>query len=318
MNEKQCNRCNLTKRLDEYYRKSQSSDGHTGTCKKCESEINKIWREQNKEIIAQRKKEYSAQHIEERQAYNQAYFQQNKGKLTQQNKDYRESHKEEIKKQRQEYRERTQEHIKKKREEYKSIRNAKNKTRRQNDINYRIEQNCRARIHRLLSNQRRKSYDDLIGCSTQRLRNWLEYQFADGMSWKNYKKWHIDHIIPLDLFDLTNENERDIAFNWKNLQPKWGSDNIAKLNRFIAHEFFNSIVSLHRFIQFHALNKEYQGVRATLHWLREELRYGKNLSDDFSTKISIKVLNEMDNPQPSFLSKVHNNLKDILRRRLND
>ena len=44
---------------------------------------------------------------------------------------------------------------------------------------------------------------------------------------------------------------------------------------------------------------EYQGVVETLHWLRDNLRNGKKLSDDGSTITLINVLSEMGNPQPS-------------------
>lgn len=50
------------------------------------------------------------------------------------------------------------------------------------------------------------------------------------MNWDNYnhETWHIDHIIPCAAFDLTNPIHQRICFNWRNLQPLWGNENISK------------------------------------------------------------------------------------------
>jgi len=61
----------------------------------------------------------------------------------------------------------------------------------------------------------------------------LERQFDRSMSWDNYGSyWHVDHIIPCDAFDLNKESEQRICFNWQNLQPLEGGENIRKSNRF--------------------------------------------------------------------------------------
>jgi 5-methylcytosine-specific restriction endonuclease McrA len=50
------------------------------------------------------------------------------------------------------------------------------------------------------------------------------------MSWENYGKWHIDHVVPDSFFFY--QTTRDIGFkkSWelKNLQPLWALDNIKK------------------------------------------------------------------------------------------
>lgn len=82
-------------------------------------------------------------------------------------------------------------------------------------------------------NRTRTSSVKYLGCTIIELRKHLESQFAEGMSWKNHGTygWHIDHIIPIDAFDLTNEQERIKAFNYKNLQPLWAIENLKKSNK---------------------------------------------------------------------------------------
>jgi len=42
---------------------------------------------------------------------------------------------------------------------------------------------------------------ELLGCSLDFLRAYLERQFKRGMTWENHgNAWHIDHIIPLARF----------------------------------------------------------------------------------------------------------------------
>ena len=50
------------------------------------------------------------------------------------------------------------------------------------------------------------------------------------MSWKNHslKGWHIDHIKPINKFDLSKPSELKRCFNYKNLQPLWAEVNVRK------------------------------------------------------------------------------------------
>ena len=78
-----------------------------------------------------------------------------------------------------------------------------------------------------------QSTADLIGCTVQELRQHLEAQFADDMSWENYGRtgWHIDHIRPCASFDLSDPDQQRQCFHYTNLQPLWASDNMRKGDR---------------------------------------------------------------------------------------
>lgn len=74
---------------------------------------------------------------------------------------------------------------------------------------------------------------ELLGCSLGDFKIYLENKFQDGMSWDNHARdgWHIDHIIPLDAFDLTKPEEQLKACHYTNLQPLWWKENLQKNNK---------------------------------------------------------------------------------------
>jgi len=73
-----------------------------------------------------------------------------------------------------------------------------------------------------------------LGCTVEFLKSYLEERFKPGMSWENYGKlgWHIDHIRPLVLFDLTDPKQVKLACHYTNLQPLWAKENLSKGARY--------------------------------------------------------------------------------------
>ena len=105
--------------------------------------------------------------------------------------------------------------------------------RRKKDIIFNIKNKLRTRINDALKyNRVKKSLNtrDYIGCSIEFLKEYLEKQFTEGMSWDNYGLygWHVDHIIPCASFDLTKIEEQRKCFHYTNLQPLWAKENLRK------------------------------------------------------------------------------------------
>jgi len=96
------------------------------------------------------------------------------------------------------------------------------------DISWRVENSTRARIHAALKGRTRGSLIGRLDYSVQDLMRHLEGLFVEGMSWDNYGKWHIDHIIPCCKFDHSDDNEFKQCWSLENLQPLWARDNIRK------------------------------------------------------------------------------------------
>ena len=110
---------------------------------------------------------------------------------------------------------------------------AANKNRRyKKDVQFRIKENLRTRLSKALTrNAKTGSAIGDLGCSINDFKKYLESKFEPGMSWENYGEWHIDHIVPLSSFDLTDRRQLLKACNYSNLQPLWAEDNIRKGDR---------------------------------------------------------------------------------------
>ena len=93
---------------------------------------------------------------------------------------------------------------------------------RKKDINYCIKNKLRMRIRCAVKSQgtyKAEKTMNLIGCSVEKLKKYLENKFRDGMTWNNhgFYGWHIDHIKPCCSFNLKNKEEQKKCFNYKNL-----------------------------------------------------------------------------------------------------
>jgi hypothetical protein len=112
--------------------------------------------------------------------------------------------------------------------------NARANNKYHTDIKYRIKCSLRSRIGKAIKNSQKvgSAVDDL-GCSVDFLKIYLEERFQPGMSWDNWSKtgWHIDHVVPLDKFDLTDREQFLIACHYTNLQPLWSTENLHKSNK---------------------------------------------------------------------------------------
>lgn len=107
-------------------------------------------------------------------------------------------------------------------------------SRRQEDMFFKIKGNLSSRLSDLIQNRGSGQRTiELLGCNRDIFLNYLESRFTEGMTWENYglKGWHVDHIIPLSSFDLTNEDEVKKACHYTNLQPLWWKDNLEKGNK---------------------------------------------------------------------------------------
>jgi hypothetical protein len=87
-----------------------------------------------------------------------------------------------------------------------------------------------------------------LGCNCSDYLKWL-LSCNLNFTFDNYgNEWHIDHVIPLSKFDILNEEQQVVAFNWRNTMPLSVKENLSKNNKIIKPQIvqhYNKLVEYH-------------------------------------------------------------------------
>ena len=110
--------------------------------------------------------------------------------------------------------------------------NQKYRNRYNEDFIFKLKVNLKSRLNGCLNSNNIKKNGrtmDYIGCNQYHVKEWLESCFTDKMTIKNHGPyWHIDHVIPINTFDLNEKDNEKLCFSWYNLSPMKGSENMSK------------------------------------------------------------------------------------------
>lgn len=228
-----CTKCTIEKCIAEFSFKNKSKNQRQSYCKSCQSNSQKL--SYNPEKTRQHNKKYWKENKEALTAQNKIYYVNNKGSINNQKKEYNKKNSESLKLSRKEYYQNNKQHLEIKKKEYANNNVEKLRIARRNlkiekrktDIQFKLRENISGRIRSAIKNSKgikKTKMADLIGCSVFELRLHLESKFLPTMSWSNYgKEWHIDHILPCSLFDLTDVEQQKECFHYTNLQPLWAT-----------------------------------------------------------------------------------------------
>jgi hypothetical protein len=237
METKVCSKCQKEKEICEFRKRKGSKDGLRTECKECSYSVWKKYRDINSEKISNKKKnnyisnqekildrvkKYREENIDiirEKDRIRSKKKYENNPEIVQ---EYYNKNKELILKYKKTWAEQNHEKIKGQKREYIKNRNS-------NDFIFNLKNRVRSRIRSFLKikNIRKKNKTfDIVGCSPESLKEHLEKQFTNGMTWDNRSEWHIDHIIPLSL--AKTEEELYKLCHYSNLQPLWAGDNLSK------------------------------------------------------------------------------------------
>lgn len=219
METKICSKCKEEKKVCEFGNSKTSKDGLLYCCKKCNNERSEIYRNQNYKKTLEQQKKWRDKNPE--WVYNR-------------HKKWREENRELANEMTKNWLSKNPEKRKQYRENYKPRKQEQRKERRDTDPIFNLTNRMRCRLRKYLTilniTKKNKTFE-IVGCSPEFLKEHLESQFTDGMTWDNRSEWHIDHIIPLS--SAQTEDEFYKLCHYTNLQPLWGLDNIKKSNKIL-------------------------------------------------------------------------------------
>jgi hypothetical protein len=247
---KTCSKCSIEKDESEFSKNKSKSDGLNHYCKKCYKEYYNL----KKDLILKKRKKYYEENKEYCNLKNKKWRLENKEKVKELRKLNYNFNKEKSKEDCKNYNKLNREKVniisynwklknpEKTKEIYKNYRNGKRKetlkiwfkNKYDNDINFKLINNIRSRIfHALNKNIKSEKTEILLGCPISEFKNYIESQFDSGFTWIDFKnhKYHIDHIIPCAVYDLTDIEEQKKCFNFKNMRPSHGLNNLIKKDK---------------------------------------------------------------------------------------
>jgi hypothetical protein len=206
---KKCKVCLETKSFLNFPKNKRQKDGYHYVCKNCRKEYNKSNQKNIKEYRETNKEKHKLQ-IQEWKKNNpkrvKELWKKNNSK-------------------------KTKEKIKLDNQKQKEYKKNWNRNQYKTNTNYKLSQLLRIRLIDALKNKTNKieSSLELLGCSIEEFKLYLEKQFLLEMSWENHGTiWEIDHIKPCASFDLTCETQQKECFHYTNIQPLFKTSDIAK------------------------------------------------------------------------------------------
>ena len=220
METKVCSKCKGEKKVCEFGNSKSSKDGLLYSCKECNNKRSVNYRKDNPEKVLELTRNWTKKNPEWVYNRHKKWREENPDKVNELKKNWLDKNPEK----RKEYR-----------ENYKPRKQEQRKERRDSDPVFNLTNRLRCRLWKYLKifeiTKKNKTFD-IVGCTPEFLKEHLEKQFTEGMSWELLGKHiHIDHIIPLS--SAKTEDELYKLCHYTNLQPLWVEDNLKKSNKIL-------------------------------------------------------------------------------------
>lgn len=196
---KTCSTCKEEKLVEGFCISRRAKDGYKSQCKVCE----KVYREVNKHVV---------------RARNKRYYDANREQEIVRARTWQLTNPEKVKA----YRQRLDVKARSSQSSMRYVRE---------NLNGRIAARLRTRLVNALQGRVRSSISSVsdLGMPIEQFKLYLEKQFTPEMTWENYGSyWHIDHIMQLNRFDLTDPYQCAMACHYTNLRPLPASDNLRR------------------------------------------------------------------------------------------
>lgn len=254
--ERRCSKCLAFKPIDQFGNDKRGKDGKSYRCKKCASSAANAHYAANREIGIQKRKEYYHSHKEENSIKCRAYRETHKEQLKVKQREWIEANKHTQKardhakylKRKDAVLKRCREYVIENPEKSSARKKAyyranKPKIRAQiqewyvnkkkTDLGFRMLCNLRRRLAHVIAGETKSARTiELLGCDIPTFMAHIESKFTQGMSWRNYGKWQVDHVVPFFAHDMATEEGQRASFHYMNTQPLWREHNQSKGKRF--------------------------------------------------------------------------------------
>lgn len=202
-----CSKCKIEKEIDHFYKSKNNKDGYTGKCKECIKDTVNTYRDRNLEKVKERVSNYRKNNKETSTQYSKKWREENKEYKSQKDKEYRTNNKEKynenkrkyyannkdvILEKRRKWNEENREYKRERDREYQILnrdrRNKRHSERIHEDIIYRTSCMAGGLIKASFKRNgftKRSKTSEILGCSYEEFRIYLESKFEDWMNWDN-------------------------------------------------------------------------------------------------------------------------------------
>lgn len=248
---KRCSGCKKLKNLSEFHKDKSKKDRLYSSCKMCtcgkekkyrennrekvnilqrkcyqrdkkkQLEWSKIYQKKNKKKLQVKRKEWEIENKQHLKEYYHKYYLTNKKHKGEIGKEYKEKNRERINTLSRKWRRKNKSKLNKQEKIYRSLPKIK------------ISRTMSRSIYNSLKgNKNGCHWESLIKFTLNDLIVDVESKFKPGMTWDNYGKWHLDHRIPISLWEFESYTDREFkqCFSLANYQPLWAFENLSKNN----------------------------------------------------------------------------------------
>jgi len=225
---KVCSKCKVEKPVGEFYKREGNIGGYRYDCKECVIIAVAIWHNKNRIKTREYVRRYESKNLKACEERHKRWELRNPGKRSEYAKRWRKKHPEKSDAANKLWKKNNPDKVREKNKRYSD----KKRSTTKGALEHRMSELVRNSLRKSKGGRRWK---DLVGYTTDELKNHLESLFTEGMTWDLFVqgKIHIDHVFPLSRLYFTGTDDPTFKFAWslENLQPLWAKDNLIKHNK---------------------------------------------------------------------------------------
>lgn len=224
---KLCAKCNIEKVFEDFYKNPNGK--LYSYCRECHKTISRKWMKKNWDKVLSYAKtsrknaiqKWGQVFFEKKSICDKRWREENKEMIKEKRRLYQNLHPE-LKKS---DLERMNRWVKENPEKARASASRRTMKRYHSDPLFKVKTLIRNRTKKAIKRLSIKKFKNHMGCTIGEFREHIQKQFKPGMNWNNHgsKGWHYDHVYPFA--KCKNEEELIRASHYTNIQPLWWREN---------------------------------------------------------------------------------------------